>query len=460
MTIIEQMVKNLVETRFENFDETLVESAKLRIIDIVGCMIGGAAGPGNRELVDLVNAWGGKNESTILNYDVKAPACNAAMVNSIMARSFDYGVMSPLVAGKRVVAHISETTVPTAITAAEWGHNSGKELITSLILGDDIASRIVAASIPPLNVWDSTGTITKFGATAIAGKLQRLDERQLLNALGIVVNQLGGSMQCIRDGVHSFKLPQGLSARDGIIAVQLAQKGWTGMKDPLFSDFGYFALYCQSSDQDILTHKLGQEFYADAIFKPYPCCRAMQTAIDCALELVRKYDIVPGDIAEVIIGVTNTPGLKPTFEIGDLPQCTANFSPQYAVASVLLRGKICLDYYTEEYILDPAIQEFIANKVKIEAAPPDRLPSDQVLAGEYKDVRVKMKDGREFYVSVASAKGDALEKPLTADEIKNKFRDNVAFSKKYTAAQTESVLETLERIEDIDDISQFIKLLP
>lgn len=459
MTIIEQLVKNIMATRFEKFDDTLVERVKLRIIDIVGCMIGGAAGAGNRELVDLVIDWGGKKEATILTYGVKAPAHNAAMVNSIMARSYDFGVMSPLVNGKRAVAHVSETTVPTAITVAEWGHNSGKELITALILGDDIASRILAASIPPLHGWDNTGTVNKFGATAITGKLQGLDERRLLNAFGIVVNQLGGSMQCVRDGAHSFKLHQGLSARDGITSVQLAEKGWTGMKDPLLSEFGYFGLYCQSSAQDILIKKLGEEFYADAIFKPYPCCRAMHTAIDCALDLVRKYDMNPEDIDEVIISVTNTPGLKPTFQIGDLPQCTANFSPQYAVASILLRGKICLDYYTEEYILDPKITDFISNKVKIAAAPPERLPSDPVLAGEYKDVRVKMKDGREYFASVTSAKGDAIDKPLTEKEIKDKFKDNVLFSKKVTETKAESVLKMLEQLEDIDDVGKIVKLL-
>jgi 2-methylcitrate dehydratase PrpD len=118
-----------------------------------------------------------------------------------------------------------------------------------------------------------------------------------------------------------------------------------------------------------------------------------------------------------------------------------------------------LDYYTEEYILDPKIQDFISTKVRIAAAPPERLPSDPVLAGEYKDVRVKMKDGREYFASVSSAKGDSIEKPLTENEIKNKFKDNVFFSKKLTEPKAESVLKTLEKLEDIDDVSKIVKLL-
>lgn len=459
MTIIEEWAKNVVETRFDKFDRKVIERAKQRIIDIVGCMMGGANAPGNPELVELVKEWGGKEEASVLIHGARVPTHNAAMVNSIMARSYDYGVMSPLVDGKRFVAHISETTVPTAITVAEYKHASGKELITAMVLGDDIAARLCAASIPSLGAWCNTGTVNKFGATAIASKLCELDERQLLNSFGIVVNQMAGSMQCVRDGTHAFKLHQGLSARDGIIATELAEIGWTGINDPLFSEFGYFALYCKDSNQEILTKKLGEEFYADAIFKPYPCCRAMQPAIDCALELVRKHDIDVRDIDEVTVRVSNSSGLKANFEIGAFPQCTANFSPLYAVASVLLRKNVNPDYYTEKYIMEPEIINFITNKFKSEVIPTERLPSDRVLAAEAKEVTVRMKDGREFSATTASAKGDAIEKPLSVEEIEEKYRTNVAFSKTVKEDNAEEALDMLKHLEEVDDIKEVVRLL-
>ena len=45
MTIIEQLVGNIVKTGFKDFDAQVVESAKQRIIDIVECTIGGANTP-------------------------------------------------------------------------------------------------------------------------------------------------------------------------------------------------------------------------------------------------------------------------------------------------------------------------------------------------------------------------------------------------------------------------------
>src|SRR5512139_3109421 len=89
-SLIEQLAANVLETRFENFDPATVQHAKNRMIDVVGCLIEGANAPGNFSLVNLMKEWGGKEEATILIHGGKAPAHNVAMVNSIMARSYDF----------------------------------------------------------------------------------------------------------------------------------------------------------------------------------------------------------------------------------------------------------------------------------------------------------------------------------------------------------------------------------
>ena len=286
MSIIAELIKNVLETPFEAFDQPTLNRARDRIIDVVGCLIGGANASGCSMMVDLVREWGGKKESTILVHGGKVPAHNAALVNCVMARSYDFEPTGAYVEGKSTPAHLSGTTGPTAITVAEQKAASGKELLTALILGDDLASRITAAS--QLNIdsgFDCTGTVNAFGATAIAGRLWGLNEHQMLNAFGIVLNQLAGSFQNIFDGAHSFKLPQGLAARAAIFSVALAKKGFTGVKDPLLSKYGYFSLYCKTYQLEVLTKDLGKKFYADYTCKPYPCCRSNHAAIDCVLDL-------------------------------------------------------------------------------------------------------------------------------------------------------------------------------
>src|SRR5512143_2930115 len=95
--IIEELAQNVLQTRFADFPDPVIANAKDRLIDICGCIIGGANAPGCAELRSLIREWGGKKQASILVHGGKAPAANAAFINSIMARSFDYGVMTPYI---------------------------------------------------------------------------------------------------------------------------------------------------------------------------------------------------------------------------------------------------------------------------------------------------------------------------------------------------------------------------
>lgn len=453
--IVEELAANIVQTKFQTFDNDTLEQAKKRLIDIVGCLIGGANAGGCRELMDLINEWGGKKEATILIHGGKGPAGNVAMLNSIMARSFDYGVITPYIGERPVWAHIAETNIPTALTVAEWKKASGQDLITAMILGDDLTTRISAASTRSISPgWDTPGTVNKFGAAAIAGKLMGMDARQIINAFGIVLNQLAGSFQPIQDGAHAFKLAQGLASRDGIIAAELAGKGWTAGKDPLHGRYGYFALYCKEHDPSFLTRDLGKAFYGDCTFKPYPCCRFIHSTIDCALDLVRDNKIDANDIASITINVApmhyDSP-LNQPFELGEFPQGNAIFSLRYHVANVLIRKGIRVEHLTEEFIRDPEVGA-LARKVSVTGdIPPDKI--------ETSEVTVRLKDGREFRAYEECARGNAIKKPLSKEEIVAKFRDNVAFSKTISKSNAEKALVMLDHIEEVKDITNLIKLL-
>ena len=455
MSMILELVRNIQKTSFESFDPTIVDKARNRIMDVVGCLIAGANASGCSMLIDLVKEWGGKKESTILVHGGKIPAHHAAMVNSMMARSYDFEPVSPYVDGKGNPGHLSGTTVPTAIAVAEQKGSSGKDLLTALILGDDLASRINAASNFSLDSgWDCTGTANMFGATAIAGRLWGLNEHQMLNAFGIVINQLAGTMQNVFDGVHSFKLPQGLAARAGIFSVALARKGFTGVKDPLLGKYGYFSLYCRTYQPEILTKDLGKKFWADTTFKPYPCCRSNHGAIDCALELARNHKIKPEEIEEITVDVSPVGydfAVGQPFKIGEVPQVNAGFSLQYTVANALLRKSMRLEHFTEEFIKDPKIMNLM-NKIRLTAT----VPSEKPLAA---GIRLKMKQGEEYEKRVDVPKGNDIMNPLTADEKREKFINNVTFSKSVPLEKAEKALNLIERLEEVDNVAKIVSLL-
>ncbi|MFC1942548.1 MmgE/PrpD family protein [Chloroflexota bacterium] len=456
MSITKQIIDNIVETRYEDIPRDVMERARDEVIDTIGCAIGGADDIGSPMIVDLVREWGGKGESTILAHGVKAPSHNVALANGVMARSFDFGIVDMCVEGEIRPAHIGETMVPTALAIAEQKGLSGRDVLTALVLGEDLASRIMAASPFTLKGFDTTGTVNTFGATATAGKLWGLDNHKWLYAFGIALNQMGGTIQGLADKTSCWKLNQGLSAQRGIFSVRLADKGFIGLKDPFFATNGYFALYNPEYNPKVLTQYLGEKYYTEVTFKPYPQCRGTHGATECALEVARKNNIEAGNIAEVmvIVHTNSVPAvLRDPFTISLVPHVDAIFSLEYTVANALLRGYPRPEHFTEESIRDPQITDMIK---KIKMTTQDFPPEESFLCAT---VNVKTKDGKEYSEHVNAPKGNELEHPLTREEKREKFLINAAFTKKVSKANAEKALDMLEKFEEINDVSEVIKLL-
>ncbi len=454
-TAIERLAANALKTRFEDFDKDTLEATKHRIIDTLGCLIGGALDTGNPELLKLLIEQGGKKEATVLIHGAKVPAASAAFMNCIMARSFDFEPVSPLYEGISCPGHISGTTVPSALTLAEMVDTGGKEMITALLAGDDIATRILAASGFGFTLgWDGVGTVNTFGVAAIAGRLLGLDELQLRNAFGIALNQIGTTFQSFWDGTTAFKLPQGLAARAGIFSTQLAKTGWTGPEDALFGRFGYYKMFTEGCQKpEALTDNLGKKYYYDGTIKPYPCCRIPHAAIQCALELVKKHNIKPDDIASVNLdlaqeGIDHVCGHP--FKIGAFPHGNAAFSYEYVTATAFLFGSVKPEHFTEKAIRNPKVAEFI-KKIKL-------TPAKDV---EFEKARmtVTLKDGSKLTETVNKVKGDPQSNPMTHDEIIEKFWMNVEFTKKISRKKATELLDKLLNLEKVDSVRKLIPLM-
>ena len=452
---IEKISANVLNTRFENFDEATLEKNKYRIIDTLGCLIGGADDTGNHELVNLFRNAGGKEEATILIHGGKVPVGNAAFANSVMARSFDFEPVSPLVEEFSCPGHISGTTIPTAVSLAELADVNGREFITALLVGDDMASRILAASGFGFTLgWDGVGTVNCFGTAATAGRLLGLNQRQMRHAFGIVLNLLGTTFQTIWDATTSFKLPQGLAAQAGIFSAQLAKAGWTGPDDALMSKFGYYQMFTEGCERpEFLTDKLGETYYADSTIKPYSCCRIPHAAIQAALELMKKHGFRADDIQEVVLdlaqgGIDHKCGQP--FVTGDFPHSAAAFSYQYTVSAAFLYGSIKPEHFTEKAIRDPRIAEFIP-RIKLNAV--------EDIAFEHARVNVTLNDGRKLAETVTKVKGNPLDYPMSEDDIINKFWTNVEFSGRISKEKAEELLETLLNLEKLDSARKLVSLM-
>jgi MmgE/PrpD N-terminal domain/Amidohydrolase len=89
--VIAALSRNVLKTRFEDLDPAVVDYTKRRILDMIGCGIGGSNAPGNAVLAELVRQWGGRGDAALLGFGYKAPVDIVAMANCIFGRSFDWG---------------------------------------------------------------------------------------------------------------------------------------------------------------------------------------------------------------------------------------------------------------------------------------------------------------------------------------------------------------------------------
>lgn len=455
------LVKNVRETQLEDIPKETVNLEKELVIDCIGCMLGGANDTGNGELMNVLQAMGGAPEATVVGYDVKLPSPNAALMNAVTGRSFDFGPVETRVDGQKNVqstkkgdiipAHLSEPMIPAGLAVAEQKHLSGRELLTSLIVGEDMIARMKAA------VGHRLTTAYGLGAAATSARLWGLDDRQTLDALGIAVHHASGVGESIADNTHCFKLNLGLAAQQGIFSARLASQGFRSITDPICGgDGSYFNTFDKDFDPSILVKDLGKKYYTTMTFKPFPCCRANHSAIQAALNIQNEAHLKPEEIESVniihhdfnVVYVDQPWPMNPN----GVPHVNAIFSLRYSVANALLRGYPVPQHYTEAAILAPEIEE-MNKKITL---------SEKNFVGETMntcEVVVRTTDGREFKSHVAEAFGNEFADPMPTEVKRQKYRTNAAFNGKVAISKTEEALSMLEHLEDVKDVSEIMKLL-
>jgi 2-methylcitrate dehydratase PrpD len=452
---------NVLNTCFEDLDPGVVDNTKRRILDMIGCIIGGSNAPGNAVLAEMVRNGGGKGDATLLAYGYKGPSDLVAMVNCIFGRSFDWG---PLVIimdnGEHNASHNSETTVPTAITVGATRGISGKELITTLVVGDDMVARVqigagihIPGKMPAGAVrrgggFDEWGTKTTFGAAAIAGRLLELTEFQMKNAFGIAINMMAGAGGGLMEGANTFKLSQGTAARSGINAAQLAKGGWIGISDPLTS---YYSTFTGGITQpDMITRDLGKKYYVEKVFKPWPGGRPTNAATQLAITLSKKYDIKPGEVAEAIYrtssGMATAPHYTKPYKVGYYPTGDALFSFVYAVANGLSTRKSQGENFTEEGIRNPQTQSLVKRVTLAALDKPEGV-----------ELEVRMKDGEIYREYLRMALGDPSN-PLSKEGLIQKFMNQVDFSRKVSRSNAEKIVKLVEKLEEVDNVQKIVEL--
>jgi len=453
-----ELARYVVEAEYGDLPEESVDIMRNVILTVLGTTVAGATAGGCEAIVTQVKEWGGIEEATILVHGGKVPAYNAALANSVMARALDFcDAMSPGI-------HIGSSAVPTALAAAElMGGCSGKDFLTALVVGTEIAARI--NSISDYDGFDPTGVCGIFAATAVAGRILRLNSQEMLHALSLGFNKAGGSFQSNIDGALAVRVIQGFVSQGGIICAQLARRGITGPENFLEGIYGYFHLYAKDNrNPEAVISELGKRFETNkTIFKKYPSCGCTLASTDTILDLVKEENLAAEDVARIDIKVSlyayNLAGHQ--FKLGDNPKVNAQFSIQYCVGNALLRRSSKLSHFDETCIMDEKVMKLV-KKIHVSADPTLGTPCGQEAStSTHLSVRMKVTTtkGIVHHKALDIPRGNP-KRPLTDEEHMERFRDCVNYADRpIPEPRIERLLAEIARLEYIEDVRILIPLL-
>ncbi len=426
--------------------------AKMAIVDTIGVTLAGAVEPAVTILADTLAGPGAPGPSLLLGGSRRVSALDAALVNGTAAHAIDYDDMASAMGG-----HPSVPVVPVAFALGEALGASGQDVLEAYIVGFE-AECCLGRVVHPHHYgsgWHPTSTLGVFGAAAAAGRLLRLDAGRTATALAIAASMASGVKANF--GTMTKPLHVGHAARDGLLAAQLAARGFTAELGVFEAKEGFFTAYDGLENVNLgnllarPTDGLEVE-QAQFGLKQFPCCGSTHPAILAMLDLVGRERFAAEDVAAIEIlahrrRLPHTDNPNPQTALG------GKFSVQYVTARALLDGCVRLGHFEDEALAEPRVRALLA---RVSARPFEAARDDA--AHEFAcEVTVTLQDGRELTGLAQSALGRGPANPMSPDEMWEKFSDCAAAALPRNGI--EPAFTALNRIEDWASITEMTALL-
>jgi aconitate decarboxylase len=451
MLAAEQFARHAIGTRFEDLPADAVAQAKTFILDTFGVGVAGSTALGAEALVSATAHWGAGGDCTIWGRSERATASAAALINGFQVHCQEFDCLH-----EAAVLHPLATLLPAALAYAERiGGVSGRELITAVAVGVDVAISLGVASKVALRFF-RPATSGGFGAVAAVGRLAGLDVGQMVSAFGLQYAQSSGTMQSHTEGSVALPLQIGFNARAALHAVDLVQAGIDGPRDVFEGPFGYLRLFEGDWDLAPSLDALGRTWrIAELSHKPYPSGRATHGGVEGILALQAAYGFAAADVASV--RVIGPPLIHHLCGRADQPNPSPNYARlcmAYVGAKALQHGMLDLAHYRGDALTDP-VTHALAQRVVME---PDDNPDPNAMAPQR--VVVRLVDGREFEWHCEAMLAHPTRR-LSRKQHLAKFRRCWGFARNTLATDAaETLIDLVDRLEKIADVRELLLPLP
>ena len=429
-----------LNTKYEDLPTAIVKEVKRAFVNYVGVTLGSS----RHEAVDIsikaLRPVSGSKQATVLGRRERFDALNAAFINGVSSHVFDFDD-THLVTN----VHAAGPIASALLAYSEMEPISGKEFTNALYLGIELTCRLSNALAPNhADIgWHVSGTHPTIGAAAAIGRLMRLNEEQMIWALGLAASQPVGFRDSFGSMNKSFN--PGRAAANGLFAALLAQKNFTSSNQMIEARIGWANAMSTKHDYQELLGDLGSRFEtAKDTYKPFACGIVIHPAIDAAIQLRDQYHLQPDQIKSIQYK-GNPAVLELTGKIAPKNGLEGKFSVYHSVAIAIIDGRAGEKQYSDSVVRDP---KTIALRDKIDVQVDPKIPKKSG------DLTITLYDGRILNKFIESAVG-GIENPMTDAQLDAKFIDLTDGI--LSREKSKSLLADCWKIDQLQNIEKFVK---
>jgi len=436
--------------RFDDLPSDVVESTRLRILDVLGLALAGCGTRFGHAIRRSALTLSPEGSCRIIGTGERVSLRSAAFANAAFPQALEFDDTH-----NESIVHMSSPSVAAALALSETRRVTGRELVLAIAISNEIACRVgvVAPGQFHRRGFHPTGLFAPFGVTYGIGKLLSLDAEALAWAAGTCGSFAAGVLECWVDGTDTKFLHSGWAAQSGIAAAFLAHAGVTGPPRIFEGRFGLFASHLQSAEVATVPGRIVAELGSRwesrySSFKPFPAAHVLHPYISAILRLRERDGISPADVvridcpvAEFNVSIVCEPAEE---KCAPASQAHGRVCLQFTLAEALACGRLGRDAYGDQQRQDPEILD-LARKVHYHVDPAFPGP------GRFKGaVQVTLADGRVLAEVEEYSRG-SLENPMSPEELRAKFDDNA--SEMLSAPARDRLAREVAWVENLPDAS-------
>jgi 2-methylcitrate dehydratase PrpD len=449
MQLARELARRSAALRFDDLPAEAVHWAKIGILDTVGVTLAGCG----EECARIARKFAGNGgQSLVFGTGERTNALDAALVNGVAAHALDFDDMNNTLGG-----HPSAPILPALFALADERPVTGRAFIAAFVAGFETECKLGRGVHfhHYTKGWHPTATLGVFGAAAAACNLMQLDEDRTATALAVAASLASGIKANF--GTMTKPLHVGHCARNGLYAALLAAEGFTANPGVFEHNQGFLDVFNGKGTYDVarmLAH-WGDPFdivEPGIAVKQYPCCGSTHPALDVMLDLVRRHDLKPVNVARVDTWI-HARRLEHTNRPDPQSGLAAKFSVQYCLARALTDRAIRIEHFEGDAWGDPAVRAVLP-RVHAAAYTTAQFPEDNHYGAE---VKVTTTDGKTVAGKIDEAAGRTSGKPLARERLREKFDNCVA--RALPRSRVAALADMIERLDSVADVRSFTDLL-